>query len=143
LTAVLTGLKLSIMSIATPGSRAFGARTAPLFVAYLFVLQSLAIGLVSPVGAMRAVGFSGACIQSVDDRAPGVPGAPRPTGGQAHDQCCVFHGAGAGMGPPETAAKLPPARHGRPADWSEPALAAISLWPTLPVGSRAPPSSDL
>jgi hypothetical protein len=47
------------------------------------------------------------------------------------------------MAPPENAAKLPPAPHGRPADWSEPPLAAVSLWPTLPVGSRAPPASDL
>jgi hypothetical protein len=132
------------MSIASPGTRAFGTRSAPLFVAYLFVLQSLAIGLVSPIGALRAGGFaSGACIQSVDDSAPGVPGAPRPTGGQSHDQCCFFHGAGAGMAPPETAAKLPPAPHGTPADWSAPPLAAISLWPTLPVGSRAPPPHDL
>jgi len=132
------------MSIASPGTRAFGTRSAPLFVAYLFVLQSLAIGLVSPVGAMRASGFtSGACIQSVDDRSPGVPGAPRPVGGQAHDQCCVFHGAGAGIAPPETGAKLPPAPQGAPGDWSAPSLAAISLWPTLPVGSRAPPAYDL
>ena len=132
------------MSIASPGTRTFGTRTAPLFVAYLFVLQSLAIGLVSPIGAPRAGGFtSGACIQSVDDRGPGVPGAPRPSGGQSHDQCCVFHGAGAGMAPPEAAVKLPRAPHATPADWSAPPLAAISLWPTLPVGSRAPPAYDL
>ena len=132
------------MSIASPGTRAFGARTAPLFVAYLFVLQSLAVGLVSPVAALRAGGFaSAACIQSSEEPAPGVPNAPRPTGGQSHDQCCVFHGAGAGMAPPDTAAKLPPASHGTPADWPAPALAAVSLWPTLPVGSRAPPAFDL
>jgi len=132
------------MSIASPGTRTFGTRTAPLFVAYLFVLQSLAIGLVSPIGAPRAGGFtSGACIQSVDDRGPGVPGAPRPSGGQSHDQCCVFHGAGAGMAPPEAAVKLPRAPHATPANWSAPPLAAISLWPTLPVGSRAPPAYDL
>ena len=117
-----------------------GTRTAPLLVAYLLVLQSLALGLVSPVQAMRA---SGVCIQSADDRAPSVPGAPRPTGSQSHDQCCVFHGAGAGMAPPEAAAKLPPAPHGVPADWPAPSVAAASLWPTLPVGSRAPPVFDL
>ena len=132
------------MSMATPGFRAFGTRSAPLFVAYLFVLQSLAIGLVSPVQALRAGGFtSGACIQSVDDRAPGVPAAPRPAGGQSHDQCCVFHGAGAGMAPPETTVRLPPVPCGLPADWPAPEVAAVSLWPTLPVGSRAPPALDL
>ena len=132
------------MSIATPGTRALGLRTAPLFVAYLFVLQSLAVGLVSPVAALRAGGFtSGACIQSSDDRAPGVPGAPRPSGGQSHDHCCVFHGAGAGMAPPEMAAKLPPAPHGVAADWLPAASKTASLWPTLPVGSRAPPAFDL
>jgi hypothetical protein len=132
------------MSIASPGTRVLGTRTAPLFVAYLFVLQSLALGLVSPVQALRAGGFSsGVCIQSADERAPSLPGAPRPTGGQSHDQCCLFHGAGAGMAPPEATAKLPPAPHGIPADWPTPALTAASLWPTLPVGSRAPPAFDL
>jgi len=132
------------MSIASPGTRGLGMRTAPLFVAYLFVLQSLAIGLVSPVGALATGGFSsGACIQSVEDRAPGAPGAPRPASGHSHDHCCVFHGAGAGIAPPEVAAKLPPAPHGIPADWPAPPFAAASLWPTLPVGSRAPPTFDL
>jgi hypothetical protein len=132
------------MSIATPGTRASGLRTAPLFVAYLFVLQSLAVGLVSPVAALRAGGFAnGACIQSSDERAPGVPGAPRPSGGQSHDQCCVFHGAGAGMPPPEAAVKLPLAPYGVAADWLPATLKTASLWPTLPVGSRAPPAFDL
>ncbi|MFY9655771.1 MAG: hypothetical protein WAK01_04165 [Methylocystis sp.] len=132
------------MKIATPGTRALRLRTVPLFVAYLFVLQSLAVGLVSPVAALRAGGFaSGACIQSSDERGPGIPGAPRPSGGQSHEQCCVFHGAGAGMAPPEMAAKLPPAPHGIPADWLAATLTGVSLWPTLPVGSRAPPAFDL
>jgi hypothetical protein len=132
------------MSIATPGTRALGLRTAPLFVAYLFVLQSLAVGLVSPVAALRAGGFaSGACIQSSDERAPGVPGAPRPSGGQSHDQCCVFHGAGAGMAPPLAVADLPPAPHGVAADWIAAIYTTASFWPTLPVGSRAPPAFDL
>jgi len=127
-----------------PGTRALGLRTAPLFVAYLFVLQSLAIGLVSPVAALGAGGFTnGACIQSADDRAPGAPGAPRPADRQSRDHCCVFHGAGAGIAPPEVAAKLPPTPHGIPADWPAPRLTADSLWPTLPVGSRAPPALDL
>ncbi|ARN82368.1 hypothetical protein B1812_16195 [Methylocystis bryophila] len=112
--------------------------------AYLFVLQSLAVSLVSPVGALRANGFwSATCIQSAEDRAPETPGAPRPTNGQPHDQCCVFHGAGAGMAPPAADVRLPPAPSGLPADWPAPTLAAITLWPTLPVGSRAPPASDL
>ena len=132
------------MSIVRPGTRALGLRTAPLFVAYLFVLQSLAVGLVSPVAAIRASGFaSGACIQSSDERAPGVPRAPRPSGGQSHDHCCIFHGAGAGMAPPEAAAKLPPAPHGVAADWLATTYRIASLWPTLPVGSRAPPAFDL
>jgi hypothetical protein len=127
------------MSSASPGTRAFGIRTAPLFVAYLFVLQSLAIGLVSPVGVLRP---GGSCVQSAEDRGTGIPGAPRPTSGRSHDQCCVFHGAG-GMAPQSADFKLPPSPPGLPADWAAPSLAAIALWPTLPVGSRAPPALDL
>jgi hypothetical protein len=117
-----------------------GQTTASLFVAYMLVLQSLAVGLVAtPV--LRGGMFAATVCVNDEVRAPdGAPATPGPTGGHAKDQCCVFHCSGAGAPLASAPAVVPAPVYGVLAHWSGPTKRALSRWPTLPVGSRAPPT---
>jgi hypothetical protein len=123
-----------------------GSTTASLFVASMLVLQSLAVVLAGPVGGLRGGLFAGGlCLGSSDSRGGGNDSSEpsRPTGGHIGDQCCVFHCGGAGLPPSEIVAGAPTRSYGAARALSADARASFAHWPTLPVGSRAPPNSIL
>lgn len=114
--------------------------TASLFVAYMLVLQSLALGFVAP-GAFRGRLFASEICLSGTPAAEeqSSPAQGNPSGGHLGDQCCVYHHAGAG-GPPAQGVELQrSAFYDARIEWLTPSQRVRTLWPTLPVGSRAPP----
>jgi hypothetical protein len=133
------------MKTATLKTWPVGPTAASLFVAYMLVLQSLVLGLVTKPGSLRAGVFAGGvCLNDGKAQtADGDPAAPGPRRGHAGDQCCVFHCSGAGI-PPTSAFDEVPVRafHAQRA-WAGAAMVSFSPWPTLPVGSRAPPTAIL
>jgi hypothetical protein len=130
-------------TMAPTGSKAWplGTTTASLFVAYMLVLQSLAIGLAGAPSLLRGGAASGVCINASEAESQrGEPAGPGPSQGHVGDQCCVLHFAGAGLPPAAVFSDAPDRRFSALADWIGATTRLFSPWPTLPLGSRAPPS---
>lgn len=117
----------------------FGPRAATLFVAYLLVLQGMAVGVASGARPISAGLFQDSICLTKSIPSGGNPAAPAAPGHRS-DVCCVFHCSGLAFG-------APPAFVGAPA----PVRAYADLSPaadlsglpattaTPPLGSRAPP----
>jgi hypothetical protein len=108
----------------------------------LLVLQGLLIGFATNLRGESGLSANSICLTKSQAQPGGDPSAPAPTRGHA-DQCCVFHCAGAGAPVAssweEGLVRVSHAQDVRSAD----PTGAFSPWPTLPVGSRAPPISIL
>ncbi|MGA8169765.1 MAG: hypothetical protein WB816_02850 [Methylocystis sp.] len=128
------------MKTRTPRNWQLGSTTASLLVAYMLVLQGLALGFVT--GGEAGIFADSVCLTKAQAQLGGDPAAPAPTRGHA-DQCCVFHCAGAGFPAASAWQEAPVRAHHAGAAWSGDATAVFLPWPTLPVGSRAPPVSIL
>lgn len=130
------------MKTAAANFRGKGPSTASLFVAYMLVLQSLAVGLVSTSVLRSGVFSNEICLNgapSADDETS--PAQPKRTAGHVGDQCCAFHCSGAGTPPNAAFGEERQAYYNAGIDWLAPPARNDSVWPTLPVGSRAPPSA--
>ena len=121
-----------------------GSAAASLFVAYMLVLQGLAAGL-SLSAARGEAGFLGnvVCLEKNEGRPssyadPLAPGPKRNHG----VSCCVLHCSGAGA--PPLSSYVEELRGAFPVTVAWPGLderSATLQWPTLPLGSRAPPQT--
>ncbi len=131
------------MTARTPKTWQVGSTTASLLVASLLVLQGLVIGFATNLRAGESgLSANSICVTNGEAQPGGDPAAPGPRRAHA-DQCCVFHCSGGGV--PVASSweeELVRISHAQNA-WSGDAAAAFSPWPTLPVGSRAPPISIL
>jgi hypothetical protein len=118
-----------------------GSTTASLLVASLLVLQGLVIGFAINLRGEAGLSANSICVTKGDARASD-PSAPAPR--RAHgDSCCVFHCSGGGV-PPASSWQEALVRTSHAQDaWSGEETDAFSPRPTLPVGSRAPPTSIL
>jgi hypothetical protein len=127
------------MTAKAPKTWQVGSTTASLLVASLLVLQGLVIGFASIRGE-AGLSANSICVTK-DGARSGDPSAPAPR--HAHgDQCCVFHCSGGVPAASSWQEALVRVSHARDA-WSGDEASAFSPWPTLPVGSRAPPISIL
>jgi hypothetical protein len=118
-----------------------GSAAASLFVAYMLVLQGVVASFAFTARMGEASFLANAiCLEKTDGQSSrdGSPVAPGPK--QSHaSSCCVFHCSGAGAPPPSSYADgLERAFHAQIA-WTGAEPEALYRWPTLPVGSRAPP----
>ncbi|OBS54053.1 hypothetical protein A8B73_02050 [Methylosinus sp. 3S-1] len=120
-------------------SRQYGQTAATLLVAYLFVLQGIALGL--SIGARAGQGALGGAVcltarASVDNRSQ----APRPAS-HGMDACCLQHCSGldGGVVAAGPAYQAPAAQY---ASLLSPPRETILLprREVLPLGARAPPS---
>jgi hypothetical protein len=129
------------MTARTPKTWQVGSTTASLLVASLLVLQGLLIGFATNLRGEAGVSANSICLTKGDAQ-PGDPSAPAPR--RVHgDQCCVFHCSGGGV-PPASSWEEALLRISHAQDaWSGDETDALLPWPTLPVGSRAPPISIL
>jgi hypothetical protein len=123
----------------TDKSWQYGQTAATLLVAYLFVLQGIALGL--SIGARAGQGGPGSVVcltarPTVDDRSQ----APRPAS-HGIDACCLQHCSGLDGGAVAAAAGFE-APAGQYATLLSPPLEAPFLprREVLPLGARAPPS---
>jgi len=130
------------MTARTPRTWQLGSTTASLLVASLLVLQGLMIGLATNLRAGESgLSANSICVTKGDAQPGGDPAAPAPR--RAHgDQCCVFHCSGGVPAASSWEEALVRISHAQDA-LSGDARGAFSAWPTLPVGSRAPPISIL
>lgn len=120
-------------------TRQYGQTAATLFVAYLFVLQGIALGLA--IGSRAGLGVPGSAVcltarTAVDNRSEG----PRPAS-HGIDACCLQHCSGldGGVVGAAAAADAPPRLYG---SLLTPPLEAgvIPRREILPLGARGPPS---
>jgi hypothetical protein len=118
----------------------YGQAAATLLVAYLFVLQGMAVGLAIGANAGRAAFGNAVCVTA---RAVSSDERPDSPGGGAHglDACCVQHCSGLDGGALEAVADFasPPVVHGTLVPPRE-ADDGFQRRDLLPVGARAPPS---
>jgi hypothetical protein len=118
----------------------FGSTTASLLVAYLLVLQGFAVGYsISSRTGQIGLFASAICLSGEKAKNENTPGLPAQSRGHA-DKCCVFHFSGAGVPPANLwGTGAPPSAYAQTA-WAAETESDFSHRPTLPVGSRAPPS---
>lgn len=120
-------------------TRQIGQTAATLLVAYLFVLQGIALGLA--IGSRAGLGAQGTAVcltarTAVDNRTDG----PRPAS-HSFDACCLQHCSGmdGGVIGAAAGADAPPTLYG---SLLTPPLEAgvLPRRENLPLGARAPPS---
>lgn len=117
----------------------FGPTAVTLLVAYLLVLQGLAVGVAS--GARGPGLFADTiCLSKASDRVGGGPATPARH--SRHDGCCVFHSAsmGGAAAPSPFVGETPPSLSYVEVKlaFDETRLPAEAATP--PLGSRAPPA---
>lgn len=117
----------------------YGQAAATLLVAYMFVLQGLAVGFAVGASSARGVDES-VCLTARAAPSNGKPAGPS-RGSHGLDACCIVHCSGLGDG--VVASFVPPIA---PLPAHAELLAPLSdsgdagHRDTLPVGARAPPS---
>jgi len=121
----------------------FGSTTASLLVAYMLVLQGFAVGFaLSPKTGQLGIFANSVCLNGETQSNNNAPGMPSQSRGHG-DKCCVFHYSGAGIPPVALWNEALFRTSYAQAVWSEATTRTPMPWPTLPVGSRAPPTSIL
>jgi hypothetical protein len=118
----------------------FGPASATLLVAYLLVLQGLAVGFT--VGAKSGLFAGSICLSKGSGSSKADPAAPGRQSHNSADVCCVLHCSG--MGDATAAAftaQTPPLRLVAERLTPFSAQDGLARTATPPLGSRAPPSS--
>ena len=118
----------------------FGPTAATLLVAYLLVLQGIAVGVGSSARAASAGLFAnGVCLTKSE--APGGDPAVPARAGHRFDICCVFHSADLGSAaPPQAPGAVAPPRTFTDLRPATDRSAEVAVVATPPLGARAPPA---
>jgi hypothetical protein len=117
----------------------FGPASATLLVAYLLVLQGLAVGFA--VGAKSGLFTGPICLSKGDGVLGTGPSAPARSSHSSDDVCCILHCSGMGDATiPGFVSQISPLRFVAEKLTPFSAQDGLARPATPPLGSRAPPS---